>query len=197
MPSCLPFKRNDININPFVMKGNPMVFISHNNIRKCKWCDKEVKKNLTSGRNKGYYRTCGSKECTKRNFKDAIIIKARNTLNSKIENECFVCGNSFISECVNHKKYCRECVPDASWRSRAFRYGIGKKQWDELLDKQNGKCKLCERNPEVVDHCHKKKEVRGLLCNLCNVHLSVFNDGVNWINRALEYLGRKENASIS
>lgn len=53
-------------------------------------------------------------------------------------------------------------------------YGITPEQYDELLDKQNYSCYICERHESVfdrrmaVDHNHKTGEIRGLLCSYCN-----------------------------
>ena len=53
-------------------------------------------------------------------------------------------------------------------------YGITPAQYDDMLVKQNGVCASCgasqrEGRPLCVDHCHKTKIIRGLLCDACNV----------------------------
>jgi Recombination endonuclease VII len=83
-----------------------------------------------------------------------------------------------------------ECVPDTSWRGRAMRYGIGKPQWDLIFSKQNGKCALCDKNPEVVDHCHKKGIVRGLLCNGCNIKIEILDKDDDFLYKAMRYVGK-------
>jgi hypothetical protein len=56
-------------------------------------------------------------------------------------------------------------------------YGITEKQYQSLLEKQNGGCAICGKTPEeegkslAVDHVHLKGgggEVRGILCGYCN-----------------------------
>jgi hypothetical protein len=165
-----------------------MVFISHNPIRKCKYCDKPKKLNMTSGRNKGYYRTCGSEICKRKNYSDAHVNKMKGRVLTQINYICFICGNNFKGISANHKRYCLECVPDRSWRNRANKYAVGKKQWDALLEFQNGKCALCDKNPETVDHCHYRGIVRGLLCGGCNLYLSILDNNPKWIERALDYV---------
>lgn len=54
------------------------------------------------------------------------------------------------------------------------RYGITSEQYEELLEKQEGKCAICDRHESefktrlAVDHNHVTGEIRGLLCNYCN-----------------------------
>lgn len=66
-------------------------------------------------------------------------------------------------------------------RSRAYHlkrvYGLTPEQYQELLDKQNGACAVCQRPEEsfnvklAVDHDHVTGEIRGLLCSHCNHRL--------------------------
>ncbi len=165
-----------------------MVFQSKNLFRKCKWCDKERKKNLTSGRHKGYYTTCGSKECLAMQYKDHHICVSKGKLNNPIDFICVICQKEFKQESNNHKRYCKICVPDKSWRCRAARYGIGKPQWDHLSEKQNNKCVLCDKFPEVVDHCHKQGKVRGLLCNACNTTINILDRDKDYLIKAIKYV---------
>lgn len=167
-----------------------MVFVSKNIERKCKYCDKPPKKNLTSGKNKGYYRTCGSKECLRKQYDDHHVCVKKSRLVKPINMICAVCNETFLREKINHKRFCLKCVPDKSWRTRAMRYGIGKPQWDQMLTSQNGKCALCDRNPEVVDHCHKRGRVRGLLCQACNMAISILDTTDEFIEKALKYVGK-------
>lgn len=60
------------------------------------------------------------------------------------------------------------------------RYGLSEDQYDELLEKQDYKCTICERGVShfkkrlSVDHAHSESEhvpegaIRGLICNFCN-----------------------------
>lgn len=62
-------------------------------------------------------------------------------------------------------------------KSLRLKYGITIKQYDKILAAQNGVCGICGCSPEnnkrrlSVDHNHKTKIVRGLLCVQCNVLL--------------------------
>lgn len=166
-----------------------MVFKSQNLFRKCKYCDKEKKVNLTGGRHRGYYTTCGSKECLNRQYEDNHVCIKKGKLKVKKHGICDVCDKEFERLCPSHKTYCIECVPDDSWRCRARRYRIGKPQWEKLLQDQNMTCALCDRNPEVIDHCHSTGKVRGLLCNKCNTLIKLLDMGNEIIEKCVNYVG--------
>jgi hypothetical protein len=77
-------------------------------------------------------------------------------------------------------------------------YGIDKDGYENLLKLQNGKCAICglheqnHRNKVLnVDHNHKTKKVRGLLCNNCNRGLGHLKDNILFLENALAYLKEK------
>jgi hypothetical protein len=74
-------------------------------------------------------------------------------------------------------------------------YGLTRAQYDSLLILQNGVCAICRRGPEgsgkkrlTVDHDHRTGEVRGLLCNHCNVALGNLRDDPLVTRAAAAYL---------
>ena len=80
------------------------------------------------------------------------------------------------------------------------RYGLSKKQYLRILKEQKGKCKICGKrfddnrcNRAEVDHCHKTKAVRGVLCSMCNKALGGFKDDVLVLQRAIDYLKKARN----
>lgn len=87
--------------------------------------------------------------------------------------------------CARMKRW-RERNPD-KWRSYQLKstYGIDAKEQDRLL---NGPCAICGKPARCIDHDHKTKQVRGGLCNRCNVGLGQFGDDKKLIQKALEYL---------
>lgn len=52
------------------------------------------------------------------------------------------------------------------------KYGITEAVYKKMLAVHDGKCWICDKKPKKsalnVDHDHKSKQVRGLLCFLCN-----------------------------
>lgn len=73
-------------------------------------------------------------------------------------------------------------------------YGINLEQYDAFLQSQGGGCAGCEGGPKAhrkyldVDHCHDSKEVRGLLCNDCNLVIGKVNDDPAILRRLADYL---------
>ena len=78
------------------------------------------------------------------------------------------------------------------WRSHVKRkYGLSTEQAHALLE--NPACAICGtidfngRRP-LVDHCHKTKKFRGLLCINCNRAIERVESIPNWCEKALAYL---------
>jgi len=75
--------------------------------------------------------------------------------------------------------------------------GITTKQYSEMFRKQSGKCAICgitplELNKDLrIDHNHETKEVRGLLCDNCNLLLGHGKNSPNILKNAINYLDRK------
>lgn len=71
-------------------------------------------------------------------------------------------------------------------------YGITVEQFKSMLDEQGNVCKICRnectRGRLSVDHDHTTGTVRGLLCRKCNLGLGNFQDNVQYLSRAMEYL---------
>lgn len=77
------------------------------------------------------------------------------------------------------------------------RYGMSKAEVLALLDKQDGLCAVCRKkvylggrakDSLVVDHCHKKGHVRGVLCKACNTAIGFFGDSIVNLQNAIHYL---------
>ena len=80
-----------------------------------------------------------------------------------------------------------------------YTHGITLEVYNSLLIKQDNKCAICERSAKsfkrdlAVDHDHKKKIIRGLLCDRCNLGLGYFVDSISMLKRAIKYLNKKRN----
>jgi Autographiviridae endonuclease VII len=71
-------------------------------------------------------------------------------------------------------------------------YGMTIADYDALLARQNGVCRICKRKPEgrklAVDHCHVTGMIRGLLCSDCNLGVGNFKDNPVWMRAAGDYM---------
>lgn len=71
-------------------------------------------------------------------------------------------------------------------------YGITIADFNRLLAEQDGRCAICSTvKPQSkwhVDHCHNSNEVRGILCNLCNVGIGALKENIDAIRMAEIYL---------
>lgn len=94
--------------------------------------------------------------------------------------------------CPKHK--------EKAWERMLFRqYGITLEEYTQLLVKQNYVCAIC-KYPEkfssksgkikrlAVDHCHKTKKIRSLLCFSCNAVLGLINDNILILSEMKKYL---------
>lgn len=75
------------------------------------------------------------------------------------------------------------------------RYGISLDEFLGLKKRQNNKCAICQkrfRRTPYVDHDHKTRKVRGLLCITCNSGLGMLQDSIRVIESAAKYLRRSK-----
>lgn len=73
-------------------------------------------------------------------------------------------------------------------------YGLSLEDYNLLFNLQNGCCKICERHQSEfdaslhIDHNHKTKAIRGLLCRDCNIGIGYLKDSARLCLAAAEYL---------
>ena len=81
-------------------------------------------------------------------------------------------------------------------RERRYKklFGITIADYNRMFADQLGCCKICSRHQSTlnkrldVDHDHKTKRVRGLLCNNCNRGLGHLKDSISNLQTAIAYL---------
>lgn len=84
---------------------------------------------------------------------------------------------------------------------RLLKYKLTLDDYCKLVETQNNKCAICgneetrkstksdgEVSPLAIDHCHKTNKVRGLLCRVCNLGIGSFNDDIEIMKKAINYL---------
>ena len=79
--------------------------------------------------------------------------------------------------------------------SLSSNYNLTVEQFDEMVAAQENKCAICgtpgtetAHKKLYVDHCHKTKLVRKLLCGMCNSGLGYFKDSPELLENAKRYL---------
>lgn len=132
--------------------------------------------------------------------------------------ECRVCGESLRARMVNsvnrpdgHLMICRGCNRSGNtarmrgWRERnpgynraeyfVKQYNLTLDEWEAMFDSQDGACAICTRDFDRdntaaihVDHNHETGEVRGLLCQKCNLAIGYLQDDSAASRRAAVYL---------
>lgn len=75
------------------------------------------------------------------------------------------------------------------------RYGLTVEEYNTYRASFPDVCGICGKLEEQkrrlsLDHCHKTKKIRGLLCHKCNVAIGLLEDDVVLLDKAKEYLCR-------
>ncbi len=103
--------------------------------------------------------------------------------------------------------YCKECLRIYyTLRSIKKRYGISKNQFEQMIMKQNNSCAICgvkfadlfhphnkqsftyHASAPRVDHNHKTGNIRGLLCDRCNLLIGEAHENTLVLVNAIRYL---------
>ena len=74
-----------------------------------------------------------------------------------------------------------------------YKFGISLAEYITLSEQQKGLCAICSSvcrtgRKLAVDHDHKTGKIRGLLCVPCNQALGQFDEDINKMKQAIEYL---------
>ena len=72
------------------------------------------------------------------------------------------------------------------------KYGMTIEEYERMVENQNGVCAICKKPDTIarlsVDHNHKTKKIRGLLCRNCNSVLGLAKDSPIILESAIKYL---------
>ena len=101
----------------------------------------------------------------------------------------------YCRECSNRKSGQRYSAHKDSHRDKRLQndFGLTAAEYERILAQQGNVCAICgegasETRRFAVDHCHKTKRIRGLLCDRCNCGLGNFKDRVELLEFAAQYL---------
>lgn len=78
------------------------------------------------------------------------------------------------------------------------RYGLTIEDYEKILKKQNGGCWICGKTSNQgprklnIDHNHTTGKVRGILCYKCNGAIGMFDESLEFLQRAIKYLKKNE-----
>lgn len=118
----------------------------------------------------------------------------RDCQKTKPITEFYLCGKKYYYICKlctrkKNREYKEKNKLALQRKARIYRYGVGHEEYETLEKKHDGLCHICRSKKGIcVDHCHKTKNVRGLLCSQCNTALGAFYDNIATIERAISYL---------
>lgn len=160
----------------------------------CNNCRREVEQDARSNK----LQDKGSKQCrTCKQVKSVEEFDINLASRNKLKLNCREC-----EEEKKHKKEkdrtreYKECIiSPAQARRITSIYGITGEDYTRMFEEQGGVCKICKR-PETknkdkllcIDHCHKTEKVRGLHCSICNWGIGHFEDNIEYLASAIEYL---------
>jgi hypothetical protein len=107
-----------------------------------------------------------------------------------------ICPNCQKREAAPERTCCVQCLEDKKLSAK-FGTAIPFRQlYAELFERQRGLCGICQAPMArpIMDHCHKTKEIRGLLCSNCNIGIGQFRDDPELLQKAIKYV--RENVGI-
>ena len=115
---------------------------------------------------------------------------------------CRPCHNAYqkawsLKNPEKRKAYRKRCYYKDLSKSRSYhrlyKYKTNPEEIEQRLLAQENRCAICKTNDwgkrgPQIDHCHKTKQIRGLLCLQCNVGLGSFRDSPIALIAAAKYL---------
>ncbi len=82
-------------------------------------------------------------------------------------------------------------------------HGLTVEQYEAMVAAQDNRCAICG-NEQVgrfgrlaIDHDHQTGAVRGLLCARCNLCLGQFNDDIETMKKAIEYIEKHRSFTVT
>lgn len=136
-----------------------------------------------------------------------------NNVDVKLKDKpCPMCKQKHKDRAESKGYLCKECnaLRAKKWnkenshtmRNRYIKktYGLSFEDYQDMFNRQNGKCYICKREEVIkeaktgkvrflaVDHCHRTGKVRALLCTSCNTTLGKFEDNIHLLKEMINYL---------
>lgn len=90
-----------------------------------------------------------------------------------------------------NREYYKKYPEKLHARTLKFQYGMTIEDYKMMLERQNGRCVICQIHySECRDHCHVTEKVRGLLCEHCNRMLGLARDRPDVLIAGAHYLAK-------
>lgn len=94
---------------------------------------------------------------------------------------------------IRSREYKKNNPNQEKFRQIKNKYNLTPDQFNELKTKQEGLCAICRKPNEsgrelTVDHDHKTKKVRELLCVKCNFILGNCDDNIEILQKLINYI---------
>ena len=120
----------------------------------------------------------------------------RNNRKIGIESRCKDCTNAKKRE---YRKNNKDLIR-AQNKKRNPGWDIDR--YNQYLELQNNTCAICGTDTPGLsdwsaDHCHTTNQPRGLLCVRCNAGLGYFKDNPEYLQSAINYLGKWQSITTS
>lgn len=90
---------------------------------------------------------------------------------------------------ATHRKWSLKNKERVRGYYRKFKYNLSQAEYYALMEIQGGRCAICKRSKKLfIDHCHRTKTTRSLLCAQCNFGIGCFAENPKFIRAALDYV---------
>lgn len=106
--------------------------------------------------------------------------------------KCSICGPTSLYIKGSRPR----CATKSMCEQMKLGYYIGMIDIEKLIGAKPSICNICLKTVNrrmVVDHDHNTNEIRGWLCDKCNIALGYLSDDENTITRLAEYMYKYKN----
>lgn len=125
----------------------------------------------------------------------------REAFNARMAKDKIINPDKWINEYKRQHKKRREHDGELfSLRKVCYARRITPEAYFKMLEEQDNKCAICLKEETCkdskhdrvrrlsIDHCHKTRKVRGLLCHACNTAIGKFKDDIELLQKAIKYV---------
>src|ERR1017187_539241 len=138
----------------------------------------------------GISRVCVRVRCKCGRESDAIV----SALQRGCQRECLVCSSAHRG--LARRKYAGTTKFERRREARLLRqYGLTSENFEIWLAAQGSRCRICKTDKPGgqnwhLDHCHRPKRLRGILCHRCNRVIGIMRENPETLRAAADYLER-------